>query len=394
MHSIPHFATPSPKIWDVPLARRLASLAEAKASGARVVAFVYEKHDATYFRYRCHNVARSLATGRDWRAGWFFRDEAAALERSLDRVDLVVVVRTRYTLELDQLAVRARARGIPFLFDIDDLVFDVQRIPQLLNTLGHGSPAEANYDYWFSTVSRYAMTASLADGFTATNALLGAALGRTFGKPWWVVRNTVSDEQVLVSDRCLRDKDPAHARGTFLIGYFSGSTTHEHDFGIAASELLPLFEEFPDVSLRVVGYLELPPELRRLAGTGRIEFFPLVHYLELQRLMAEVDVSIAPLQVNEFTECKSALKYFEAGLVKTVTVATPTREFAGRIRHGENGFLCAPGEWLPTLRTLRLGEVDLEAVAEAARRDVLALDHGEAVRKELEAVYGAAADLR
>ena len=61
--------------------------------------------------------------------------------------------------------------------------------------------------------------------------------------------------------------------------------------------------------------------------------------MNLQRLIAEVEINISPLQNNLFTNCKSELKYFEAAIAGTITVATPTYAFSRAIVDGENGFL-------------------------------------------------------
>ena len=65
----------------------------------------------------------------------------------------------------------------------------------------------------------------------------------------------------------------------------------------------------------------------------RIEVCPLQDFVNLQRLIGEVEINIVPLQDNAFTNCKSELKYFEAAIVETVTVATPTYTFS-RVRSG------------------------------------------------------------
>ena len=47
-----------------------------------------------------------------------------------------------------------------------------------------------------------------------------------------------------------------------------------------------------------------------------------------------------------FTNCKSELKYFEAAVVGTVTIASPTFTFARAIDDGKNGFIANSYDWL------------------------------------------------
>ncbi len=58
--------------------------------------------------------------------------------------------------------------------------------------------------------------------------------------------------------------------------------------------------------------MEFPEEMQPFIEEGRITFAPFVDFVELQRLIAEVDVNIFPLVQNTFTNCKSQLKFFEA----------------------------------------------------------------------------------
>ena len=83
------------------------------------------------------------------------------------------------------------------------------------------------------------------------------------------------------------------------------------------------------VVLRVVGCLEPGQELTKYRD--RIEMFPLQDFLNLQRYVAQVEINIAPLQDNVFTNCKSELKFFEAAICGTLTLASPTFCFRNAI---------------------------------------------------------------
>jgi glycosyltransferase involved in cell wall biosynthesis len=124
-----------------------------------------------------------------------------------------------------------------------------------------------------------------------------------------------------------------------------------------------------------------------LLQEGRIQTVPLVDFMELQRLMAQVDVNIAPLVNNGFTNCKSELKYFEAAIVDTITLATPTYTFANAIENGKNGFLCTPGQWFDTLEQIYLDKVDRAAICKAARADVEQRYCGAYFVKQIEDAY-------
>ena len=70
-----------------------------------------------------------------------------------------------------------------------------------------------------------------------------------------------------------------------------------------------------------------------------------MHYVELQRSIAEVEVNIAPLQHNAFNVCKSDLKFFEAAVVGTWTVASHTPSLDAAVDDGVTGRLARDHEW-------------------------------------------------
>jgi len=86
-----------------------------------------------------------------------------------------------------------------------------------------------------------------------------------------------------------------------------------------------------------------------------------------------VDVNIAPLQENIFTDSKSELKFFEAGIVQTPTIASPTAVYRRVIDDGVNGFLSSATEWLSTLEQVcDLPATKRHTIATAAHTAALA----------------------
>ena len=110
-------------------------------------------------------------------------------------------------------------------------------------------------------------------------------------------------------------------------------------------------DEFPTLELIVRGDFDLAefPEFVRFGD--RVEGRPFVDWRLVPREIAQIDVNLIPLEVNTFTQAKSNLKYFEAGLLKVPSVAAPTRPFLSCITHGVNGFIARnPDEWYDALR--------------------------------------------
>jgi glycosyltransferase involved in cell wall biosynthesis len=265
---------------------------------------------------------------------------------------------------------RARARGIPVLFDCDDLVFDTSRLHLLLDSLNLNQRDEAVWNDWFAKVSRTGAVLRLCDAVITTNEYL-AERAKEYQPQLRaaIMPNYLNPQQQALSESLYNAKrNSGWTRDDRIhVGYFSGSPSHARDFAIAAPAIARLMETDPRVVLRVVGFFD--PHLGLAALKDRIEVVPLQDFINLQRLIAEVEINIAPLQDNAFTNCKSELKFFEAAICGTLTLASPTFAFRKAVEHGRTGFLVAPHEWDDALREA-VALVDdwprYEAIAEAA----------------------------
>ena len=143
---------------------------------------------------------------------------------------------------------------------------------------------------------------------------------------------------------------------------------------VAASAVARVLAEHPDARfVSFEGALDIAelPDLERVRQ--QVELRQLVSLDQLPAEYARLDVNIAPLEVgNPFCEVKSELKYFEAALAGTPTVASPTEPFAAVVRHGETGYLAADEEsWYEHLSLLVGDLATRRRVADAAYSDAL-----------------------
>lgn len=368
--------------WDTPFAQRYAVLLQGIREQKKIAVHAYQGFDYGTFRYRCYNIMQALQKSKTWACVYFTQDELPQLHAVISHFDLFFAVRMRWSVPLSNFLLSLREVKCKTIYDTDDMIFDLAQLPVFCNTLNLLS--EQTYDFWFAYLARNRQTALLCDACCTTNAYLQTVLQRTFPVPCVVVENFANEEQLAVSALLRAEKETTRCTSRFEIGYFSGSGSHMNDLKCVYRELMAMMERHDNVYFHVVGFMEFPADMQELVHAKRVVLHPLVDFIELQRLMAQVDVCIAPLLENEFTQCKSALKYFEAALVDTPIIATPTFAFRQAIRHGENGFLCRPGEWLDTLETIYQTMPD---VAKTARQDCLAYYTPTAQRPLIEVAY-------
>jgi len=335
--------------WNIPLERRLKALEE----GHRRVAYIYLLPDYYVFRYRVYNMVQALQKSvSGTSAAYFTHKDLAFMDRVVDIADIIVVCRTKYDQELNHLITRARSKGKTVIFDVDDLVFDVKYIHLILNTHDLDRKDPVTWDNWFAHIGRISATMQLCDRAITTNKYLAAHLQPYFTKKVSVIPNFLNYEQMEISERIYKAKKVSgFSRSDRIhLGYFSGTPSHNRDFDEAADALARILEHYPRSTLRIVGHMNISGQLQNYSS--QIERYPIQDFLNLQRLIGQVDVNLVPLQDNEFTNCKSELKYFEAGIVGTVSIATPIFSYAHAIQDGMNGFLAKSFEWYEKIQSV------------------------------------------
>ncbi len=302
-------------------------------------------------------------------ATWFTGGELPILERLIGNVNTLIICRTRYTARLDLLVTRARAAGCQVLFDVDDLIFDSRYVSLVLETLDQRQ-GEAMLDTWFASMSRIGAMLRLCEGAISTNRFLSERIEDFAQLPTWVVPNFLNNPQLQrSSDIRQARRAPEPSERVQTIGYFSGSPTHNRDFEIVSTALARVMSRHADLRLLIVGYLDVGPTLR--AFDDRVEILPLTDFLTLQSLIGTTGLNIVPLQTNAFSNSKSELKYFEAAIVNTPTLATPTYSFQLAIEDAVNGYLVDAYDWEARLEQAVRGELDLAGVAERGLEHVL-----------------------
>ncbi|MFS0706257.1 glycosyltransferase [Cellulomonas sp. 179-A 9B4 NHS] len=316
-------------------------------------------------RYRAQLPAEALASLGVEALVHHYRDpRVLALA---DEVDAVVLYRVPATHEVVSFVerVRARERAVPVLFDIDDLIVD----PGLRGQV-HGLDvlSDAEQDLWWRGVARYRTTLELCDGYIGSTNELCARVGALTGLPTYRFANGVGAALGRVSERALA---APRTPGPLRIGYFSGTTTHDADWALIEPAVARVLQRHPDVELWLGGHLNTGSALEGLGA--RVRRFPMLPWTELPARLRQLDVNLAPLVPGSvFNEAKSAIKWLEAALVATPTVASPTEPFREAVEDGVTGVLAGDvDEWEKGLEALLTDDAYRERMGARARRSAL-----------------------
>ena len=368
--------------WSVELKDREEVVELALKDGKKIALYFVKNIDYSTSRYRCYNTFEATLESEKWQAVYFLKDEVEEALKNLPRCNVLIFGREAgLSKSMKKLIEAANKEGIKVGLDIDDLVFDKKYLDLFLETTSDKS----NRSYWVGYFAGVKEIADKMDFFSATNEFLAEKLTESFGKPVKIIRNSLNREQIEASEVYVRNKIRKDEK--FVIGYFSGSNTHRNDLKVALPQVLKFLKKHDDAILRIVGFMTLDKDAQKMEEQGKIQFSPFTDFRKLQRLMAEVDVNIAPLVINDFTNCKSELKFFEAAMVETTTIASPSYTFSRAIEDGKNGFLAQPGEWYEKLEYLYKHPEKNHEIAMKAREYALKHYYGKEFLKEVEAAY-------
>ncbi|MFV0250420.1 MAG: glycosyltransferase [Bacilli bacterium] len=232
----------------------------------------------------------------------------------------------------------AKERNKTVFFDVDDLVIDT-KYTNNIKYLKSISKEEKNlYD---DGVNRMKETLELCDYAITTTERLATELGN-YTKEVYINRNVVSEKMVELSLKALEKIEKDNEK--IIIGYLSGSITHNDDFAMILPTITKIMKKYNNVFLKIVGHLDIPEELKDFQD--RILCAPFVSWEKLPEIVASLDINLAPLENSIFNEAKSENKWIEAALCKVVTVASDIGAFKHVIRNNENGILCSSEkEW-------------------------------------------------
>lgn len=299
------------------------------------VLFVSGSGASNTLRYRVRLAEEALRSrGVRTRAVHFLEPALSSWSRE---ADVVALYRVPITSGVVNLVGSARRRGVPVTFDIDDRVF----LPEHLAALPFLDQLSATDRATFvRDVPRRGETAKLAGRGSATTAAIVADLTMVVPGPVSLLPNGVGQLAADRADAVL--SGGREGRRTVRLGYFSGSATHDADWASIEADVLALMCEDPRIELWLVGQVRASAALDQL-GERVVHRRP-VGWLDLFEILADVDVNLAPLALSPFTAAKSAIKWLEAALVQTPTIATMTEPFQYATRDGVDALLVPAGQ--------------------------------------------------
>ncbi len=283
-------------------------------------------------------------------AGGIFSAEVPYTELKLEYVGnyrAFVFFRCPYTDIVGQFIDEAKRLHKLVLFDVDDLVIDKSYTEEIEYIR---SISDEQRSVYYKGIELIRKTLKLCDIAITTTERLAKEL-KYYVPEVYINRNTASERMILLSEKAYVEQIKKSRKDFIILGFFSGSITHDQDFNLILPALIKCMDVHKNVHLMIVGELTLPENLKPFMD--RIMYEPFVNWEKLPALIAKVDINLAPLKCDIFNEAKSENKWTEAALVRVPTIASDWGAFRSMIRNGETGILCSSIEdWCEAINTL------------------------------------------
>ena len=322
--------------------------------------------------YRVRNAVDGL-NRLGIRACWISVEMLA--EQGMTNVDAggVIAYRCPWNATIEELLETCRRRNTPVGFDIDDLIFDADLMRN--NGIDFISRlSSSDRDEWLLDAVSYRRLMREVDFCIVPTQTLAKHAARA-NPNTYVIENGFCADTLALSDHW---RDRRVHGPTLRIGYASGTNTHAEDFATIVHPLAEALRTNPNWRLCVVGKLSMR-SFSGLMPKSQLEARPLVEHVNLAFELARFDVNLVPLQPgSEFCDAKSPLKYFEAALVGTPTIAKDNVTYKELIRNGENGFLAgSQADWLAGLESLDSDRYLRDRLSALAREECVARFHAD-----------------
>ncbi|WP_256940329.1 glycosyltransferase [Acetobacter orientalis] len=253
----------------------------------------------------------------------------------------VILYRVTLSETIKVILEEARRLRLSPWWEVDDLIFDASLYRQNSNL---HSLSKSERSHLLNNAGLYAECLQLCDRGIASTSALANIMKQIGISEVCVIENGLDSKTLQIGENILSRKQKQKKCNDIIIAYGSGTRTHDHDFLECSSGLLLAMKEEPRLKLRIIGELTLTKEFDTL--TERVEYLEGRDYAGYMELLADADITIAPLEPTVFNDAKSNIKFLEAAILKVPAICSPRDAFKTIIRNGHNGYLAENAmEW-------------------------------------------------
>lgn len=321
-------------------------------------------NDSLLDRYRTDHMIEGLrSTGV--KVGKIFYYELKA--EHVKQYNTFIFYRCPWLPEFSDIFDEIRKRNKVSIYAVDDLVIDTKYTNSIPAVQRLNPEDRAIYD---DGVNRHKKLMEHCDYAITTTGVLAEELKNYPNlKDIYIDRNSMSEEMLYHSSNAIKEVERDGDK--IIIGYFSGTSTHNEDFQMIAPALVRLLEEDSRVYIKLAGRIDAPEALKEYED--RIIFTPYVDWRRLPYELRKSHIVLAPLVDNIFNRAKSEIKWSEAALVGVPVVASDIGAYKDSIVHNETGVLVGNDEnsWYEGIKSLIVDRELYQSISSSSREYVV-----------------------
>jgi processive 1,2-diacylglycerol beta-glucosyltransferase len=150
---------------------------------------------------------------------------------------------------------------------------------------------------------------------------------------------------------------------------YMGTYTHHDDLMIVLDAFKLLSDEGFTFKLTLIGITTNFPSYNWLEHINPpVDANTYPDFIIWLKSIPMFDIGIAPLEKNEFNDCKSFIKFIDYTSINIVTIASNTNVYSKIIKHTSNGFLVNNNleSWYALIKALLMNKFDLKKILKSA----------------------------
>jgi O-antigen biosynthesis protein len=300
--------------------------------------------------------------------------------REIPLNSMVIFYRTPYLPAVQTYLKECKRLDVRTLYDIDDLVFD---IPEYEKHPVFQNMKRKEKKSFLKGSELYQKCLSACDHAIASTPVLAEYMRKYTGGEVFLVENGLDEFTLRIGERSLLAPKKSKK---IVIGYGSGTKSHDDDFALVVPALGRILAKYDHVTIALHGYLNIPSELGEFANQiQKVQFLEPEDY---HSAVGSFSINLAPLQSSPFNDAKSNIKFLEAAICGVPTVSSKTSTYTQVISNGESGFLAdSDEEWFNALEKLILNPDLLQEMGKNARELALAKYHPKNTSKTLKEIH-------
>ena len=260
---------------------------------------------------------------------------------------VIIFFRCPWTEKIGEAISLAKSLNKKVLFDIDELIFDIKYTDMIpfVKTLSIKQKNKYN-----DRVNRMGKTLKLCHGAITTTEALATELNYYVPKVF-VNPNTAGERMWKLSQKALKSENLNKKEEQVIIGYINVNAGDNRNLEMIKPVLSKILKQYKNVELLLLGGSSFDNLMNEFPNQISIKKF--VDWEQLPKIIANIDINIAPIENSTFNLAKFENNWIEAALVKVPTIASNFGEIKKMIKHNETGYLCSNlNEWYITLKSL------------------------------------------